>query len=94
MIITEAAEFFDIGIRQHMYQEFVIGVSAGILPIEFRDVDHWNFFSHFDSEFGLGRRCAIIQDLSVGFKNCLDLAFAEKVYGFLAQKIWDCAEKK
>ena len=94
MIITEAAEFFDIGIRQHMYQEFVIGVSAGILPIEFRDVDHWNFFSHFDSEFGLGRRCAIIQDLSVGFKNCLDLAFAEKVYGFLSQKIWDCAEKK
>lgn len=52
-----------------MYQEFVIGVSAGILPIEFRDVDHWNFFSHFDSEFGLGRRCAIIQDLSVGFKS-------------------------
>ena len=94
MIITEAAEFFDIGIRQHMYQEFVIGVSAGILPIEFRDVDHWNFFSHFDSEFGLGWRCAIIQDLSVGFKNRLDLAFAEKVYGFLAQKIWDCAEKK
>lgn len=28
------------------------------------------------------------------FKNCLDLVFAEKVYGFLAQKIWDCAEKK
>ena len=76
-----------------MYQEFVIGVSAGILPIEFCDVDHWNFFSHFDSEFGLGRRCAIIQDLSVGFKKCLDFTFAEKIYGFLAQKIGDCAEK-
>lgn len=35
MIITKAAEFFDIGIRKHMYQEFVIGVSAGILRLNF-----------------------------------------------------------
>ena len=36
--------------------------------------------------------CPVKQDRSVGFKQCLDPAFTEKVYGFLTQQIWNCAE--
>ena len=94
MIVAEAAEFFYIGVRQHMHQEFVVGVGAGVFTVEFRDVYHGNFFSHSGSEFRLRRGCAVIQDFGVGFKECFDLAFAEQVYGFFAQKVGYCAEEE
>ena len=67
-----------------MYQEFVIGVSAGILPIEFLVMSTIGIsFSHFDSEFGLGRDAPSYRISVLDSKNCLDLVFVEKVYGFL-----------
>ena len=94
MIVAEAAEFFYIGVRQHVHQEFVVGVGAGVFTVEFRDVYHGNFFSHSSSEFGLCRGCAIVQNLGVGFKECFDLAFAEKIHCFFAQKVGYCAEEE
>ena len=55
MLFTETAEFLNLGIREHMYQEFVKGVGAGFLPAEFVNVYHWNLLAHFFSKGGLGR---------------------------------------
>ena len=92
MVVAEAAEFFYIGIWKHVHQKLVIGVSAGIFTAEFGDINHRNLSAHFCPEFRLGRGCPVKQDRSVGFKQCLDPAFTEKVYGFLTQQIWNCAE--
>lgn len=94
MVIAETAKFFCIGVWQHVYQELVVGVGAGVFTVKFRDVYHWDFFPHSGSEFGLCRGCAIVQNLGVGFKECFDLAFAEKIHGFFAQKVGYCAEEE
>ena len=55
MLFTETAEFLNLGIREHMYQEFVKGVGAGFFSAEFVNVHHGNLLAHFFSKGGLGR---------------------------------------